>query len=185
MKIWRLLQAGAQSGTVMTISDIGIQAWEKDLSLFSSSLEYKEGFDPQRTLRWTLAGVFLHGPYFLTSFSFLDQRFGTVASLSTVMKKTMVAQFVVFPPYLVALFGFMGVMENHPDVMNKIRQRVPEVFMTGCAFWPMANVVNFTFIAPTMRVPYLAACAGVWNSYLSWTNARDDDSKIPKIESLA
>ena len=114
-------------------------------------------------------------------FSLLDRRFGGATTLRTVMTKTATAQFLLFPPYLIALFGLLGVLEGHPGqvVLEKIRHRVPDVFLHGCAFWPVANLVNFTFVSPTMRVPYVAVCAGVWNSYLSWTNARhqDDDGK--------
>lgn len=173
MKLRQLLRAGAQSGTIMAMSDIGTQILEKNLSS-SRLLETATEHDMQRTLRWTLVGVFLHGPYFSTGFSLLDQRFGVATSLKTVATKTAVAQFVMFPPYLVALFGVMGVLEGHPQVWGKIRQRVPEAFLSGCAFWPLANGINFTFVSPALRVPYVAACAGAWNSYLSWTNARGD-----------
>jgi hypothetical protein len=165
MILRQALRAGAQSGTIMTAADLGTQ-------LFIEGKSWDDDYDWKRTLRWTAAGVFLHGPYFFTGFSVLDKSFGVATSLRTVAKKTAVAQFFLFPPYLVALFGFMGVLEEHPDIPDKIRQRVPETFLSGCVFWPIANVLNFTFVSPTMRVPYLAISAGIWNSYLSWTNAK-------------
>jgi len=180
MKIRQLLQAGAQSGTIMAVSDLGTQVWEKRSSSASSSSSFSSVAEPNeldvtRTLRWTLAGVLLHGPYFGMGFSFLDRRFGgATPSFRTVMTKTAAAQFLLFPPYLIALFGLLGGLEGHPGqvVWDKIRHRVPDVFLHGCAFWPVANLVNFTFVSPTLRVPYVAVCAGVWNSYLSGTNAR-------------
>ena len=173
MKLRHLLQAGAQSGTIMAVSDIGTQVWEKSSS---SSTWTLSDLDAARTLRWTVAGIVLHGPYFATGFSFLDRQFGVATSLRTVVTKTAAAQFLLFPPYLIALFGLLGVLEGRPPahVMDKIQHRVPDVFVHGCAFWPVANMVNFALVSPTMRVPYVAACAGVWNSYLSWTNARGD-----------
>ena len=177
MKLRPLLQAGAQSGTIMAVSDIGTQVWEKSSSSPSTTTSWKlNELDAARTVRWTVAGVILHGPYFATGFSLLDRQFGVATPLRTVVTKTAAAQFLLFPPYLIALFGLLGVLEGLPptQVMDKIRHRVPEVFVHGCAFWPVANVVNFALVSPTLRVPYVAACAGVWNSYLSWTNARDD-----------
>jgi Mpv17 / PMP22 family len=180
MTFRKLLQSGAQSGTIMAMADVGTQWMERNSSSSSKNKEYNW----QRTLRWTAAGVFLHGPYFVTGFSFLDRRFGAATSIRTVATKTVAAQIVLFPPYLVALFGFMGVMEGHPHILEKIRHRVPEAFLSGCAFWPVANGINFTFVMPAMRVPYLAACAGIWNSYLSWSNAREE-WKVRKRESLS
>jgi hypothetical protein len=88
----------------------------------------------------------------------------------------------------VGLFTYMGVMEqlqqqaHHQQVQTpplqerissisqKVRQRVPEAFCSGCVYWPVANSINFALVPPTVRVPYLALSAGVWNCYLSWMN---------------
>jgi hypothetical protein len=34
-------------------------------------------------------------------------------------------------------------------------------------------VVDFVVIPSTVRVSYVATAAAVWNSYMSWANARD------------
>jgi hypothetical protein len=143
----------------------------------SSTTEH--AYDISRTSRWTTCGFFLHGPYFLMGFSWLDQRFPNPAqqktmlgSLKVVATKTMTAQIVLFPPYLVLLFGAMGLLEHHPDLTEKIRTHVPQAFVTGSLYWPVVNSINFALVPPSGRVPYLAVCAGVWNSYLSWSNQR-------------
>lgn len=157
----------------MTLADIGTQTLvEKSQRDARVNDKTTSKLDWQRTGRWTMAGLLLHGPYFFTGFTILDRRFGPATSLRNVALKTATAQFFLFPPYLVALFGFMGLMEGQSDVIEKIEKRVPEAFLSGCVFWPVVNSVNFSVVSSTMRVPYLAACAGVWNSYLSWTNAR-------------
>jgi hypothetical protein len=95
-------------------------------------------------------------------------------------QKTAVAQFIIFPPYLVALFRLMGVPEQHPNIGDKIRHRVPEDCMGKFVYWP-SNFqwgINFGMVPATLGVPYLAASAGVWSSYLSWANARDDKTKM-------
>jgi protein Mpv17 len=168
------LRAGVQSGSIMSVADVATQ-------LFVEGKSLSNDYDLTRTLRWTVAGLTLHGPYFFVGFSMVDKRFGAVTTLKAVAKKTAVAQFILFPPYLVALFGLMGVLEKHPNTPDKIKQRVPEAFLSGCLYWPIANGINFAMVPPTMRVPYLAASAGVWNSYLSWANARDVSKKNEKI----
>ena len=70
----------------------------------------------------------------------------------------------------------MGVAEGLRDVdsvVSKVCKRVPEAFAGGCVFWPIANTINFGLVPATMRVPYLAACGSVWNTFLSWLNARE------------
>ena len=137
-----------------------------------SAIEQHHSLDLKRSTRWAVAGLTLHGPYFFFGFRKVDKYFGAVTSMVTVAKKTAAAQFILFPPYLVALFGYMGAMEGITDIGGKIRQKVPEAFMGGCVYWPVANGLNFAFCPPYLRVPYLAFSAGVWNSYLSWANAR-------------
>eukprot|EP00579_Thalassiosira_antarctica_P028211 CAMPEP_0202021836 /NCGR_PEP_ID=MMETSP0905-20130828/47921_1 /ASSEMBLY_ACC=CAM_ASM_000554 /TAXON_ID=420261 /ORGANISM="Thalassiosira antarctica, Strain CCMP982" /LENGTH=180 /DNA_ID=CAMNT_0048583823 /DNA_START=54 /DNA_END=599 /DNA_ORIENTATION=- len=138
-------------------------------------------YDPIRTLRWATVGLTLHGPYFLLSFGKLDRLMlgggGTTNSLLVVAKKTAIAQLVIFPPYLVALFTYMGVMEqgsgsNANKIMARVQDRVPEAFMSGCVFWPFANCINFALVPASARVPYLASVGGLWNGYLSYMNAK-------------
>lgn len=198
------LRAGVQSGSILTFADIATQLFVEGNHLGSSrrdkvptaaSLGSKveerlrsnadkgdivangNAYDPIRTARWTTVGLFLHGPYFFSAFSDLDRRFGAGRTLGNVLKKTAVAQFVVFPPYLVVLFTFMGFAEGmmSTGVVEKVRTHVPEAFVTGCVFWPIVNVVNFALVGPSFRLPYIAAVGGVWNGFLSWSNGRNSD----------
>lgn len=87
---------------------------------------------------------------------------------------------MLFPPYLVALFTYLGLAEGNPDVAQKVRHKVPEAFIAGCVFWPVANGVNFMFVSGSLRIPWLAASAGCWNMYLSWENHRESAASQPK-----
>lgn len=170
IKLENVLRAGLQSGAIMSLADVATQ-----LGIEGATLE--DGYRLTRTLRWTVAGLVLHGPYFFVGFSMIDRAFAAQQAVSgitarLVAQKTATAQFVLFPPYLVLLFGFMGRIEGHPNVIEKIQQRAPEAFVSGCVYWPAVNSVNFALVPSTMRVPYLAVSAGIWNSYLSWTNQR-------------
>jgi len=127
-------------------------------------------------------GLFLHGPYFFAGFSFLEKRFAasspaSVVSWKSVAKKTVAAQCFLFPPYLVILFGVLGLLEGNPDIPGKIQKRVPDAFMSGCVYWPIANSINFKFVPNNMRIPYLALSAGAWNSYLSYSNQRGNSGE--------
>ena len=164
----------------MGISDISTQILIERKQIATSTLTIPAGvvnnsrsnesdfqsYDVVRTLRWFCMGLVLHGPYFFVGFSAIDRAFAR----KSWAKKTAAAQFFLFPPYLVVLFGTLGVLEQHPDIPAKIRSRVPEAFLTGCIFWPFANSINFKLVPNSLRVPYLALSAGIWNSYLSYTN---------------
>jgi protein Mpv17 len=140
-----------------------------------------DGYDVTRTLRWSLCGFLLHGPYFLAGFSVIDKRLGPATSWKVVAQKTAVAQFVLFPPYLCLLFSFMGILEGHPNIFEKVQHQAPQAFIGGCIYWPIANGINFSMVPGNMRVPYLALSAGIWNSYLSWSNQRVNQSVVPHV----
>jgi len=187
----KVAKAGLQSATIMSVADAATQIsvegkkitkCDHTSSMIPSSSSrhtqqqkqaYENYYDPMRTLRWATVGLTLHGPFFLASFAMIDRYMGAATTLQVVMKKTALAQFIVFPPYLVGLFTCMGLMEASDDIVTKVSERVPEAFVCGCAFWPGANTVNFAFVPAAMRVPYLAAVGGLWNGFLSWLNARD------------
>ena len=204
----KVLRAGLQSGTIMSIADIMIQTMiegrdsnKKDDQATaaiqndtkqdkasatptrvssSSSSSTILSWDFERTIRWGIAGLFIHGPYFFMGFSQVDSYFAKLKPphspppWKVVVGKTLIAQCILFPPYLVALFTYMGYMEGlgtYEKISEKVVDRVPKAFMTGCIYWPIANATNFAFISNTMRVPYLAVTAGIWNGYLSYMNS--------------
>ncbi|KAG7367162.1 Mpv17 / PMP22 family protein [Nitzschia inconspicua] len=180
MLVSSTLRAGLQSGTIMSLADALTQTViEKQ----SSAGRY----DVMRTLRWGVCGLVLHGPYFLAGFSAIDKRLGAATSWKVVAQKTAIAQFVLFPPYLCLLFSLMGALEGHPKIIEKVQRQVPKAFLGGCIYWPIANGINFSVVPGSMRVPYLAVSAGIWNSYLSWSNQRGNQTidsnrnQTPKI----
>ena len=192
-------KAGIQSASIMTIADIGTQLVVENRSFItheekgickdthqascvtatsssSSSIDY----DPIRTLRWTIVGLTLHGPYFFLAFGKLDRLFST-PTFANAFKKTAITQLTIFPPYLVALFSFLNVLERHgsdgkkTSNNNDIIPKVQQAFKVGCIFWPIANSINFSFISPQRRIPYLATVGGIWNGYLSYMNANNSE----------
>lgn len=188
-------KAGLQSASIMTVADITTQLLVEGRSMSMPRVQIDDAqtqqqnkvavddhddastmrqcYDPWRTLRWTTVGLTLHGPYFFVCFGKLDKIFGASTTLSVAAKKTIFGQFVVFPPYLTALFTYMGAMEGlkRDEILIKVQDRVPKAFVGGCIFWPIANLFNFRFVPVGLRVPYLASVGGLWNGYLSYMNA--------------
>lgn len=131
----KLLRAGIQSGSIMVTADVATQ--------FVIEEKRTKQYDPARTLRWCIAGLICHGPYFFVGFSAIDKYFAKAAakSFGTVAKKTLIAQLVLFPPYLVMLFSLMGILEGmntKAQLEKKVKERVPEAFTGGCIYWYVA-----------------------------------------------
>lgn len=183
------LRAGLQSGSIMCVADVTSQVVVEGRSIGPmGNSGYQQNppstptgnecvqYDPKRTMRWVAAGLLLHGPWNYAWFSKIDQFFGCSKRMGNVVKKVATVQFLMLPPYLVVFFSFMGAMEGMPseDIKLKIQDKWPESYLFGCVFWPILNCVNFAIVPPMYRVPYVATSGCVWNSFLSWTNSRDD-----------
>lgn len=175
----RLLKAGAQSGSIMVVADVSTQVIIErkyfNLNSIFKVENIQRQYDPYRSLRWASAGFILHGPYFFYTFSRMDRWLGTQQTIRNALRKTAIAQFAIFPPYLCAIFAYMGALERSSDITQHVMNKVPNAFLVGCIFWPVANIINFAFIPSTTRVPYLAAVGSIWNSFLSWINSTKKD----------
>ena len=89
MMIGNALREGLQSGTIMGVADITTQLCVEGIG---NSDDNDFDIDVLRTLRWTGAGLLLHGPYFFMGFSIIDRKFGqAVTSWKVVAKKTTAA----------------------------------------------------------------------------------------------
>lgn len=189
----KAFRAGLQSGSIMTVSDVGIQfglngrTWQgfspEQKAKDSKTSQSPDAYDIVRTLRWTACGFFLHGPYFLTTFGFVDRIFGPAVGMNVVMKKMMFVQCSIFPTYLALLYTLMGGLEGLktvPELQAKIQRQVPDAFLGGCVFWPIANTINFKFVPSSMRVPYLAGAGLIYNSFLTYLNQREEDVEFAK-----
>merc|ERR1711971_279825 len=190
----KLARAGCISGSIMTFGDVAVQMLIENKCFRLDG--HADSWDTTRTVRWSIAGLTLHGPYFFATFGMVDKYFGNVTSLWNVLRKTAFVQVTVFPGYLTMLFAYLGIMEGirqQDALLEKVKLRVPEAFAGGCVFWPLVNTVNFSLVPPTMRVPYLASAGTLWNTFLSYINAHDewkyyfsgpDSSLLAEIEVL-
>jgi len=177
----RVVRPALQAGCVLSLGDLIAQAVEistegaSDASA-SSRLLVPDSYDVHRTGRFALVGLTCHGPWFYFAFGLLDRLMGPGSTLATVLGKVVVTQIAIFPPYLAALFAYLGVLEGSvhslDDAVRVISTKWPGAYAAGCVFWPIANIVNFSVVPSPGRVLYVASTGVLWNTYLSWYNQR-------------
>lgn len=164
-----VVRAAVTSCTVMAAGDCLCQAIQH-----RGAARKQIQHDWQRTGRFGLVGLTLHGPFFLAGFQLLDGYFGNTKTLSNAFLKTAVGQVTLFPVYVAAFFTYMGVLEGKtlPQCVEKVQSSMLPTMVTGTIFWPAANMVNFMYVPSTHRVAYVSLMGLVWNAYLSWVNTR-------------
>lgn len=57
------------------------------------------------------------------------------------------------------------------EIEEKVLSAWPYSYAVGTAFWPAANTINFLYVPPSFRAPYVAVAGVVWNTFLSWENS--------------
>ncbi|PNW76617.1 hypothetical protein CHLRE_11g467738v5 [Chlamydomonas reinhardtii] len=159
-------RAGLTSCVVMSAGDVICQSLQRRGK--------NTPYDWNRTARFGLIGLTLHGPYFLWGFRMIDERFGPAKNLGTAIRKTAFGQVTLFPCYLAAFFTYITMLEtggNFTAATDKLRNGFAQAYAVGTLFWPVANVINFMFVPPTSRVLYVNGAGLVWNAMLSAFNA--------------
>ena len=126
-----------------------------------------------------MLGATLHGPLFFAGFRWLDRvNVGTTQPFRRAVLKSLLGQVTLFPAYVCAFPVYMGCLEGKRGdaIVAKSVNFIPTTLVTGSFFWPIANVANFMFVPPTMRLVYVNACGLFWNTVLSYLNSAKDPS---------
>ena len=117
-----------------------------------------------------LFGATMAAPVFHFWYRFLDARFVGTAPTMLIKKVALDQIFAsssVSALFLVAVPAFQG--EAGGDLVGPdslLRRKFLSVYLTGCAFWPAAQIVNFRFVPPQYRVAYLGFAAFLWTNVL-------------------
>ena len=172
-----LLRAGMTSGTIMSAADVLAQAIAS-VAFSSARLDWR------RTLRFFLLGLTADGPFWHTGFGLVERVYGPSLSVSgrvlwrVLIQKTLCAQFLLNPPYLIILFTYLGALEGKTSpraLAAHVGAQVPPALKGGMAFWSVANAVNFRFVPPSRRVLFSGVAGALWSTYFSWLTKRVAD----------
>ncbi|CAG9466617.1 unnamed protein product [Pedinophyceae sp. YPF-701] len=179
-----------RKGDKIELPDIQLPKLDLKLSSLQGALDSlrrtAQTLDLDRTARFALVGVTLHGPFFLFGFKWLDAvNVGPPGTLRTAISKSLLGQVTLFPAYLSAFSAYMGYLEGlrGQEIYDKWRSFIWPTFRTGCIIWPPANVINFAMVPPSGRVLYINCVGIIWNTILSYMNA--SSGKAPQAQQAA
>lgn len=165
-----VFKAALTSCTVMATGDVLCQAIRCKTADKPISINHRQ------TQRFALIGLTLHGPYFYHAFRWLDRLLpshGAAVTLRQAMYKTAIGQVSVFPLYVASFYSYMGILEglSPPQCVEKVSKAFVPTLVTGTAFWPFVNVINFLYVPAIKRVAFVNAAGLFWNAFLSYENS--------------
>jgi len=90
---------------------------------------------------------------------------------SVITSKVLADQLIFSPIYLCIFFYSVDLMNGKTlnETKEHLRKSFGNVFMADCALWPMAQMINFSYI-PTKFAPFYVNILNLfWNTFLSIT----------------
>ncbi|GAX84929.1 hypothetical protein CEUSTIGMA_g12350.t1 [Chlamydomonas eustigma] len=163
-----VLKAAVISSTVMSAGDILCQKIQKRSAMAVVDLN--------RTSRFALVGLTMHGPFFYHGYRWLDTFTTTTGppSLKGALLKTSIGQVTLFPAYLGGALIALSLLEGKrtSEAVAKLQDTFLSTYVAGSFFWPVANTLNFMFMPPTRRVLFANGAGLIWNAYLSLVNSK-------------
>lgn len=129
----------------------------------------KQQVDVKRVTCTALVGLLYFGPaahnWYETIFRLLP---GT--SLVTILQKAACGQLLFGPAFTCIFFG-VGLWQSGNFTVSrwtsKIRHDLPGAWLAGAGFWPLVDLISFSWV-PQAYIPlFVNLCSLVWTIYLS------------------
>ncbi|EIW74980.1 hypothetical protein CONPUDRAFT_112921 [Coniophora puteana RWD-64-598 SS2] len=142
--------------------------------------------DFARTARLTFYGGALFGPAITKWFQVLN-RIQFSSPTKAVVYRVWLDQFLLTPGAVAFFFGSMSIMEGKgiSGAQERISSAyVPTLLRNWGVFIP-TQIINFAIVPPHLRFVVVSVVSLFWNTYLSATNARQQNLAIEnKIEDV-
>uniref|UniRef100_A0A6U1IUE3 Peroxisomal membrane protein MPV17 n=1 Tax=Bigelowiella natans TaxID=227086 RepID=A0A6U1IUE3_BIGNA len=123
-------------------------------------------------LQQALIGVVLKGPYFHYVFQLVGKLFAGYdhARLSTVLKKMLVTQGVFSPLFLFLYLTSLRMLQGKElgAALAYTRKIFPAVLTANLKFWPVVDLLSFSFVPNEYRVLFANLAGLIWTVYLVW-----------------
>jgi protein Mpv17 len=153
------------AGCIFAISAILAQMLEKKVGLDEAK---QTGIQWSRVLSSSLVGLFYFGPAAHYWYEWVFRILPAV-TLSSTLQKAFLGQ-MLFGPSFTCIFFATSLMQNGtftvPSWIRKIRTDLPAAWLAGAGFWPIVDLVSYSFIAPQWIPLFINVCSLFWTTYL-------------------
>lgn len=142
------------------------------IELGSSKKEVE--YDLVRAAQVGVLGFVMNGFFIHHWYHSLDRVVGPSMTCKVGVWMKVAADQLIYAPFSIATFFYFtsfresgDVGEANKEFMPKMKQSFVQTFVADCALWPLANFVNFRFVALTHRPAFTAVVQLMWQTYMS------------------
>lgn len=152
------------AGIIFVLSDYLAQAFTKSSESTSSS----SSLDVTRLLVSGGIGLCYFGPAAHYWYEWMFTLWPGTSLMSTV-KKAALGQ-VFFGPTFTAIFFASSLLQSGTftlsNFVGKLKSDFPSTWLAGVGFWPLVDLVSYSFVAPQWIPLFVNVCSLVWTTYL-------------------
>ncbi|CAK1581905.1 unnamed protein product [Parnassius mnemosyne] len=108
-------------------------------------------------------------------------------SLRAGLIKTFV-ETITYTPFAMCSFYFgMSLLEMKPfyEAVAEVNAKFWPTYKVGASIWPAVALVNFCFIPPKNRVPFISVCSLMWTCFLAYMKHLDKEDVPQKTKQIA
>lgn len=158
----------------LTFSFGDIIAQKLDTSKSDHVSIYENKINYGRSLQVGLLGVMMNGFFLIHWYRYLDTFIGHSRKSNIGVAMKIIADQSIYAPFaIVSFFSFVSItrgtswIEIRESFKHCINNKFVQTYLTDCAMWPLANIINFRMI-PLIYRPAFTGCAQLlWQTYLS------------------
>mmetsp|Transcript_18957 Transcript_18957/g.26758 ORF Transcript_18957/g.26758 Transcript_18957/m.26758 type:complete len:286 (-) Transcript_18957:230-1087(-) len=159
------------AGTIFALSDFAAQRLE---SRGGQNDDDKTQMDWKRTIASGLVGLLYFGPAAHAWYGMIFKILPGTSLISTLQKATLGQ--MLFGPSFTCIFFAVALLQSGSFTLGnwvtKIRQDLPGAWLAGCGFWPLVDIISYSFLDPQWIPLFINTCSFVWTIYLSLVSNR-------------
>eukprot|EP01116_Phalansterium_solitarium_P022757 TRINITY_DN7634_c0_g1_i1.p1 TRINITY_DN7634_c0_g1~~TRINITY_DN7634_c0_g1_i1.p1 ORF type:complete len:215 (+),score=29.68 TRINITY_DN7634_c0_g1_i1:77-721(+) len=142
----------------------GTSSEADDSAVEAPPSDEKEQYDVARTLRLTSFAAVVEAPVLHVWYRLFLDRYFHSAPVKLFLDQALCAPltYALFFPWLGWLKG-----STVEEIRAKLDRDFVSTYFTDCFFWVPVNYVNFRYVSPMMRVPFVGVASFVWSIYLA------------------
>ncbi|XP_041455513.1 peroxisomal membrane protein 2-like [Lytechinus variegatus] len=120
------------------------------------------------TAAFAVLGTFFTGPLSHYFYAWLQKTFPG-KDVPTSIKKILCDRLVFAPPYLLAFFYLLGILEGkgHAQSVEKIRETYWIALKMNWRIWTISQYININYVPLQFRVLFASMIAFIWTIYLA------------------
>lgn len=142
--------------------------------VLSQTIDSQRKFDIKSTMRNMIYGGIIFAPIGSRWYPLLKRIKISKNEFTNTMARVAIDQFCWAPIGVGLYFTSIGIMEGHN--LSTIKQKLETVYfktlLTNWCVWPLFQTANFQFVAVQYQLVAVNVASVIWNSFLSWQNAR-------------